>query len=304
MTKVIYLDVVLLGNLVMNLLILWSTAKFAKINPGRWRLLSGAAVGSIYALTVFIPELYVFLPWICKLAISILMVLMTFGVLQWRQFLLTLLYFYLSSFAIGGLVFGSMYFMQSASYNDQAFSLSHLISNFFWPAIVLAITITLVVGKWGSLIHRKRLLQHQFKRDVVIKISNQQVELEGLLDTGNSLTDPLTGLPVMVVEYKAVKSILPEGIAQLYQSGKVIDFDQVQQAVSNKTLAAQISMIPYKSLGKTNGLLLGLRPDAVEIKTNNQVISTTKVIVAVHQGELTSGNNYQVLLHPELISVA
>ncbi|MEG6616441.1 sigma-E processing peptidase SpoIIGA [Peptococcaceae bacterium 1198_IL3148] len=304
MTKVVYLDIVLVGNLVMNFLILWSTAKFAKLHPGRWRLLLGAVVGSIYTLTVFIPELYALLHWICKLTISILMVLITFGMLPGRQLLATLFYFYLSSFGLGGLVFGSMYFMQSVGYNDQIFTFSQLIKNYFWHGILLAIIIILIIGQWGSLVHRKRVWQQQFKRDVTIKISDQQVQLQGLLDTGNGLTDPLTGLPVMVVEYQAVKPILPMEIKQLYESKQHADYIQVQQAVTASAWATQVCFIPFQSLGKKNGLLLGVRPDEVRIKVGNQVVSTTKVIVAIHQGELSTDNGYQALLHPELMKVA
>ena len=53
MSNVIYLDEVLVrlcGDFLVNLLLLWATAQITKLRRPRWRLVSGAAFGTIYEL--------------------------------------------------------------------------------------------------------------------------------------------------------------------------------------------------------------------------------------------------------------
>ena len=149
MTYVIYLDIVLLGNLVMNYAILWVVAKITKFDTDWWRLLLGAAVGSIYALSIFIPQLQGMLMSVYKLGLSILMVVTVFAPLSWRRFFIGLGWFYIASFSTGGIVIGTMYFVQSSGYHlplGQRACLSVIIQNYFWSGIMAALLIILLVG--------------------------------------------------------------------------------------------------------------------------------------------------------------
>ena len=302
MTKVVYLDVVLVGNLIMNYAILWSTAKFAKFNPSRWRLFIGATVGSIYALTIFIPQYYNYLSMAYKLPISMLMIWCTFGSLRWRSFLMGLAYFYVASFGIGGLVFGIMYFMQSAGLNNHY--LPDMVNNYFWWGVIGAIILTIIICRFGAQAFHKRTLMQNFKRTVVIKFWGGQVKLQGLVDTGNSLTDPISGLPVMVVEYSALKALLPEEIKAIYNGEQPLDYSLINKLMGDTHDYPRLSIIPYQSIGKEKGLLLGLRPEKVEVKAGNQVLITNEVIVAIHKGTLAVDDGYQALLHPQMGHVA
>lgn len=166
MTYVIYLDIVLLGNLVMNYAILWVVAKITKFDTDWWRLLLGAAVGSIYALSIFIPQLQGMLMSVYKLGLSILMVVTVFAPLSWRRFFIGLGWFYIASFSTGGIVIGTMYFVQSSGYHlplGQWACLSVLIQNYFWSGIMAALLIILLVGYWGVLIGHKKYTNKKLK---------------------------------------------------------------------------------------------------------------------------------------------
>ena len=303
-TYVIYLDILLVGNLVMNYAILWITAKITRFDTGWWRLLLGATVGSIYALTVFIPQLQGMLMWACKLVLSILMVLATFTPLPWGRFFIGLGWFYISSFAIGGVVMGTMYFMQSTGYYGQLVGLTELIQNYFWNGIVSALLITWLVGYWGVVVWHKRMYQKKIKVPVVIKMGNQQVIVDALLDTGNSLNDPVTGFPVTVVEYSAVQGLLPECMQLFYEKNEEADYLQLEKIAKESHWISRISMVPYRSLGKKNGMMLGFKPDVLEIHFKERIVDTTKVIIAIHGGVLAVDSGYRALLHPQLVKTA
>ena len=301
MKYVVYLDVVLVGNIVMNYVILWTTAKFARYNPSRWRLFCGAAVGSIYALSVFIPGLQDLLFWLFKLAVSVLMVLCTFAPLPWRRLLVVLGYFYLAAFGIGGAAVGIIYFIASNNYPLN--SVLSSIRSCFWYGITGALLAAWLVGKVGAVVYHKRTAQNSFKTAVTIKLCRRQVQVDALIDTGNSLTDPLTGLPVMIVEFTAVKPILPKWLCEVYEANDQTNFFQIQQSLDS-IWSSRIRFIPYQSLGKKNGLLLAFQPDELHIQYMKNKLCVSKALVAVHHGELSPDNGYRALLHPELLKTA
>ena len=47
---------------------------------------------------------------------------------------------------------------------------------------------------------------------VRLTLGERQVELTGLVDTGNTLTDPATGRPVLVAEADSLEELLPPGL--------------------------------------------------------------------------------------------
>lgn len=297
MTRVVYLDIVLAGNLLMNYTILWSTAKFAGFKVCHRRLLIGAAVGAVYALTVFIPQYYHYLSAVYKLPLSMLMVWCSFRPLSWRRFLMALAFFYVASFGIGGLVLGIMYFMQAGGIN--AYYQATMANYYFWWGIIGALIVIFMLGHFGARMFHKRRLMHNFKRPVVIKLWGKEVQLLGLVDTGNALTDPVSGYPVMVVEYQALQKLLPQQIKTFFEGEKSIDYAALSQLRDDN-----ICIVPFQSIGRENGLLVGLRPEKVEVQTDGQVLVTNKVIVAIHKGSLTVDNGYQALLHPQMVHVA
>ena len=55
--QVIYIDVLFALNLVVNYLLLFLTARFSGLYVGRLRLLGGAALGALFSVLMFFPDL-------------------------------------------------------------------------------------------------------------------------------------------------------------------------------------------------------------------------------------------------------
>lgn len=112
---------------------------------------------------------------------------------------------------------------------------------------------------------RKKLLQ------VTIKEGGCKVSVTALVDTGNNLFEPMTGKPVSIVEKSVAEKIVNE----------------------NKGF----TFIPFKSLGKENGLLKGFFCQSIEVRGieyNNQIIG-------IYEGNLCNDNMYHMILHPKLL---
>ena len=90
--------------------------------------------------------------------------------------------------------------------------------------------------------------------DVKLYFKDKSLVLRGLLDTGNNLYDPIFGKPVNVIEYSSIIKLLSEEDADYIK--KIIDNNQ-GLTVSNNSL--NVFMIPFKSIGKKNGLLPAIK---------------------------------------------
>jgi stage II sporulation protein GA (sporulation sigma-E factor processing peptidase) len=121
------------------------------------------------------------------------------------------------------------------------------------------------------------------------------------VDTGNSLRDPLSHAPVIVAEFDSVKAFLPDSIKLLFYEKQENSLQNLLMSAHGDDFTGRLRMIPYESLGKQNGLLIGFRPDRVEIMTDKNTIALSEVVIGIYNRSLSRNGDYQGLLNPELI---
>ncbi len=94
----------------------------------------------------------------------------------------------------------------------------------------------------------------------VLTLAGRRVVLTALVDTGNTLTDPATGRPVMVAEGEKVSALFPAGKAPAAAELR----DPVAAVTrSRRTAGAErCRLLPYQAVGVECGMLLALRLDA------------------------------------------
>ena len=66
---------------------------------------------------------------------------------------------------------------------------------------------------------KDRIVKHNYKRKVNVSICGKSKTFRGYIDTGNELTDPITGKPVMVVNIDCIKEILGDELCN-----KIMEF--------------------------------------------------------------------------------
>lgn len=98
--------------------------------------------------------------------------------------------------------------------------------------------------------------------------------VEGLFDTGNSLVEPISGKPVSVLQ------MTDSELELLPKTGYRI--------------------IPYRSVGTTNGLMDGYIFDKLEIAGPYGLIHIKYPIVAISKQPLSTTGTYRMILHPKL----
>lgn len=290
----VYVDVLLAENIVMNYLIIWLVSKIIKEQTDRIKMFIASAVGALYALLLFFPGYKILYSIVMKVLLSFLIIIIAFTPSTFRGFIKQLSVFYLVSFVLGGAVLGLFYFTNTGTV---------LANGIFFikgvPPIILLGSglITLLFVKLCVIPIYNYLEKKSLLLDFSICIEEREIGVKGLLDTGNDLYDPITNYPVIIVEYSAIKELIPEGIKRIFEEDMEDNLEEVYKGVKESNWISRLRLIPFSSLGKEKGMLLGFKADRVTIKNK----SFGEIIVGVYSKSLSSNGEYTALLNPELI---
>jgi stage II sporulation protein GA (sporulation sigma-E factor processing peptidase) len=122
---------------------------------------------------------------------------------------------------------------------------------------------------------------------------------EGFLDTGNGLRDPLSQRPVVVAEYELLKECFPDDCKLAMKNFR--DDNDILQALSKSSWANRIRVIPFSSIGKKNGLMVGLRCDEIIVDPGKTNILYKNLVVGIYMDKLSAKDNYQLLIPSEIL---
>lgn len=123
-----------------------------------------------------------------------------------------------------------------------------------------------------------------------------------MLDTGNMLKDPITRMPVIVVEKDILYEIIPYEILDNLE--KIMGGDTLSEIYEKEESINYISkfrVIPFTSLGKQNGLLLGFKASKVivHIDTNDEELKN--IIIGIYDKKLSKKDKYNALLGLDIL---
>lgn len=298
----VYLDILLLVNFVMDFFILWATGKMANVQMNRRQLVFGALCGALYSLVVLFPEWPALLSFLAKITCSLLMVWFAFRPLSWAKYVRVVAYLYGLSFAMGGAVLAAVFLTDSQPGSLQSWNGVSLFRgiNCGWLLFGLVVAFFLAYGGINCL--KKNWLQQNLLSSLIIKVQDRQVDIPALLDTGNQLIDPVSQKPVIVVEAAALKTLIPE---VLWREICREPLDQNALYASLTLLpeewGSRVSLIPFNSVGKTGGIMVGLRPELVIILHGKHRITTRAVVLGLVNRALSKEGHYSALLHPQIL---
>lgn len=112
-----------------------------------------------------------------------------------------------------------------------------------------------------------------------------EVSVCAFLDTGNFLYEPIHHLPVSILEEEAFLRYFHHSLEELI-SEYPID---------------KICLIPYRSIGKENGIMKGILVRNLKIIEEKQRIEVPCAVIAISKTQLSKWDHYEMLLHPDLI---
>jgi len=293
------LDVLWLDNFIMNFSILWITFRISKVKASFWRLWVSAGIGALYAIIFFMPGFEVLNSFFLKIALSLVMLLVAFKFNTLKDFFKAFTFFYVTTFVFGGVALGLYFFTQDYIAIERGV---FVIKDYPVNKLIIAgvLVIILVHTMWRFI--RLHLSKDQLLYKVKIYFEGKEVTVDALLDTGNMLLDPVSRHPVMVAEFSKIRELLPQEIQEIFIGPYEDDFHAILQVVSRSSWIERFRIIPYATVGKAGGILVGFKPDEVLILKNGRWHTAGDIVVGICNHKLSSNQHYQALVHPEIVA--
>lgn len=293
----VYIDVVFLENLILNVIILYATSLIAKINLKIIRTLISASIGSIYAIMYYIFQIGLYSNIIFKFVLSVIMIYVAFNPKEFKTLLKVLILFYLTSFVFGGASLSVIYLVNAQRINIQN---GMIIGKYTMNTILTGIIIAFIVIVIAFKIIKSKISKNDLFCDIRFKINNKEIKTKAMLDTGNLLKEPITNIPVVVAEHKLLYDVIPNEILDNIENILGGDLENISDEVKNDYIS-KLKVIPFTSLGKQNGILLGIKADELIVEEMNSEKKIDKVIIGIYNKEFSKKRTYSALIGIDVI---
>jgi stage II sporulation protein GA (sporulation sigma-E factor processing peptidase) len=284
MATVVYVDVLIALNFIINFVLIWAAAKLVGVDLRPIRACAGALVGALGALSIFLPSMGVWTSGALKILFCLMMVAVACQSCRPMGLLRLMLSLLFVSFVAAGLMLALYLWLAPAGmimHNGAVyFSIGAL------PLLLitgLCYGVVELISRWT----RRRQAPGELCRLRMVR-GGRSVSLVALLDTGNHLTEPFSGLPVVICAYGDVSPIMPETVAAYYGGETGV---QSQPG---------LRMIPFRTI-KGGGALPAFRPDRVLCSQSGGVAQPCDLYVAVTLDPV-GDERYAAIANPAILS--
>ena len=251
---VVYLEGVMLMNFLIDFLLLLATNRLCGYSTVLWRVLLAAALGGVYAGCCLLPDFSFLSNIVWCVVVLILIAWLAFG---WgKTTVRRVAVFVLLSMSLGGLAIG----VQGGG---------------VYAVILSGVALYLMchIGFGRKIIGTQYI-------PVDIQYGGKHLHLTALADTGNTLRDPLSGKPVLIIGARCAQELTGLNESQLQDPvGTVADAP-----------IEGLRLIPYRSVGNGGDFMLGMKIKEVSIGKE-----TGSTLVGLAAYNLDSRGMYQAL---------
>lgn len=181
-----YIDLFFIFNVIMDYIIIMSTSILLKRRTSYIRMILSSLLGGISSLVLFTSLNKI----VIEIVSIVIMVLISFGYKGIRYLINNILYMYILSTLLGGIIY-----LFNIKVSNSMF-LTYLI------IIVISIEIMLLYIKENK--KMRSIYNNYYKVDIYFK-DREKLSLIGFVDTGNNLYDPYKKRPVIIVPNKYIK---------------------------------------------------------------------------------------------------
>lgn len=260
----VYIDIYFLENLIVNLFLLTISFKITRYEYRRKKIYISAILGAIYSVLIFFDSFKVIQSFPFKVIISFIMIFIAMKNKKIKSTIKTLCIFFLGSYTLAGICFSMTLVNNTYKIFDD-----YTISNNSIKGLILATSILYIVLIRISEYLKERGIISNLIYDVEIPIDDSKLVIKAFLDTGNSLREPVTNLPCIIIEEKLFKFI--------------------------KKDEKECFKISYDTIGD-NGNMLGIKSDNVKILMGGKVWRNIEVVLCGCPNKLSEENEFNALL--------
>jgi len=276
---IIYVDVLFFTNFMMDTLLLATTALIAGRRVRHGRLLAASAVGAFCGCCLFFAKLHPALTLLFKLILPAGLLMIAFPYERFSVFGQTALIYLAAHLLYGGGMFAFYAFTDAGSHMRYS-------GGVYYMDLPLWLLLILAFGFYGLVRGFFHLVDRRKEKSFLHTLTVDGQELLALLDTGNSLYDPISLLPVILCQWDAV--LLP---------------DEVMRAVVHKDAAAlpqlaatfpelKLRLLPYTDATGAATLIYAFRPKELKVDGIER-----NGLMGLTLQPLSQDNRFQALLH-------
>ena len=293
----IYIDVVFIENLIMNYIILFATSIIIKVKVKHIRLILASSLGAIYSIIAYMSILEMYSSVILKIILSVIIVYIAYNPQNVKNMWKYLVIFYMTSFVFGGAAFALIYIVKP---QDSLMKNGLFLGTYPLKTIILGTIVAFVVIVTSFKLVKSKISKKDMFCTIKININKVEIETKAMIDTGNLLKEPISNTPVIVVEHTLLYDCMPKEILNNLENILGGDFENISEEVKNKYIS-KLKVIPFSSLGKQNGMLIGIKPEEVTVINDENENKINNVIIGIYNKSLTKRGEYRALIGIELL---
>ena len=255
----LYVDVLFLVNFSMDYLLLLLVKKMLKCSATHGRLFLGAIAGALLTcVIVILPIPYTLIKLVLfHMLVNTCMIRVGLKIKNIRTFIKAMFLLYIGAFLMGGVIGAVRQYIRVGSL-------------FLFVAIAGYYT---VLGIWKFISGMQRFQQNIY--EVEIHFGEKVWHIKGLLDTGNQLSDVVSGKPVSILDRRCAKEL----------------FGEIQ--IKN------MRFIPYRTIGEKERVLAVITVDKLQICGEKECL-IENALIGISESEITSGGEYEMILNQNL----
>ncbi len=191
----VYVDVLIIINTLVNYFMLLAVRKLTRAYTPRLRIALGAFAGGASSMLIFLENLGLVMT-LLKLLTAVLMVMITFGAKPFKSLVKKVFWLFAISFIFGGLMFAVyIFFDTDIMLYTNGIIYFDIDVTFLVVCTVFSYIVITVITKFTD---KKAPKSQEYY--VTIQQNGKTVSGTALMDTGNSLREPFSSLPVVMVE--------------------------------------------------------------------------------------------------------
>ncbi|MBE7050646.1 MAG: hypothetical protein E7394_07795 [Ruminococcaceae bacterium] len=280
MKTVVYIDSLFLMNFIINMILLKLTDVFSSSQTKTPKICLASSIGALYAVCMFFPNisfLYI-LPF--KMLMSFFIVYITDTKTKLIPLIKKCAVFYLVSFTLAGVLIAT-YFVSFKNQSIHPVIQNGIVYFDISPFVLLVASFLSILIIWlsSAIFSRNKNLG---LKSLKIYLGDKGCDMQALSDTGNLLKEPISNLPVIIVEKSFIEPLFPSGIPN---------------GESNFSTEIKLRLIPYSSVGCKSSIMTGFVPDKILFDGNKEI----KAVIGISDDSLSATKEYGALFNPLIL---
>lgn len=260
----VYVDVLILQNFIVNFFLLYVVMQRVRVKVSMGRIIISAAFGALYVITIIVPELHVLTLLPIKLLIAFLMVFIILGRKRLRMAIKASVIYILFSMLLCGFIV----LIQLNNFESRGYIFFN--TQFTYKSILIALMLLYILLHRVIAYVRDRNAIYDYTFNCEIGMKDIKVNIRAFLDTGNELREPVSNLPVIILEKHIYMNLAAKSKDKLY--------------------------ISYRVINGGVGRMEGIKPTYIKLYTKEDEFQYIEAIIACSEGKLSSINDYNALL--------